>query len=80
MKALVLTAPSKLNWKDVPDLKPLADEALLRIRACGICGSDLHGWDGSSGRRNPPLIMGHEAAGEIVAVGQEERDGRSAIE
>jgi L-iditol 2-dehydrogenase len=42
---------------------------LLRIRACGICGSDLHGWDGSSGRRHPPLIMGHEAAGEITALG-----------
>ena len=42
---------------------------LLRIRACGICGSDIHGWDGSTGRRRPPLIMGHEAAGEVVAFG-----------
>lgn len=42
---------------------------LIRIRACGICGSDIHGWDGSTGRRRPPLIMGHEAAGEIAAVG-----------
>jgi L-iditol 2-dehydrogenase len=42
---------------------------LVRVRACGICGSDVHGLDGSSGRRRPPLIMGHEAAGEVARVG-----------
>ncbi len=68
MKALVLTAPSKLELLDYPTPTPAPGEVLLRIRACGICGSDLHGWDGSSGRRHPPLIMGHEAAGEIAAV------------
>lgn len=45
------------------------DEVLIRVRACGICGSDVHGMDGSTGRRIPPLVMGHEAAGEIVEVG-----------
>jgi L-iditol 2-dehydrogenase len=74
MKALVLTAPSRLEYGDFPDPMPAADEVLLRIRACGICGSDLHGWDGSSGRRRPPLIMGHEAAGEIAAVGRDVRE------
>src|SRR5688500_3863278 len=69
MKALLLTAPSRLEYTDFPDPTPAEDEVLLRIRACGICGSDIHGWDGSSGRRQPPLIMGHEAAGEILAVG-----------
>jgi L-iditol 2-dehydrogenase len=69
MKALLLTAPSRLEWVDFPDPAPADDEVLLRVRACGICGSDVHGWDGSSGRRNPPLIMGHEAAGEVVALG-----------
>lgn len=69
MKALLLTAPSKLELVDHPAPTPAADEVLLRVRACGICGSDIHGWDGSSGRRNPPLIMGHEAAGEVVAAG-----------
>jgi L-iditol 2-dehydrogenase len=78
MKALVLTAPSRLEYGDFPDPVPSADEVLLRIRACGICGSDLHGWDGSSGRRHPPLIMGHEAAGEIVAVGGDVRDWKVA--
>lgn len=70
MKALVLTAPSTLELQDFPQPTPADDEVLVRIRACGICGSDIHGWDGSSGRRNPPLIMGHEAAGEIAAVGR----------
>jgi len=69
VKALVLTAPSQLDFTDFPAPVPADDEVLLRIHACGICGSDIHGWDGSTGRRRPPLIMGHEAAGEIVAVG-----------
>lgn len=69
MKALLLTAPSQLEYVDFPDPKPADDEVLVRVRACGICGSDIHGWDGSSGRRNPPLIMGHEASGEVVATG-----------
>jgi L-iditol 2-dehydrogenase len=69
LKALLLTAPSRLEFTDFPEPLPAAEEVLLRIRACGICGSDIHGWDGSTGRRRPPLIMGHEASGEIVAVG-----------
>ncbi len=69
MKALVLTAPSQLAFTDFPDPVPADDEVLVRVRACGICGSDIHGWDGSTGRRRPPLIMGHEASGEIAAVG-----------
>ena len=69
MKALLLTAPSKLEFVDFPDPQPADNEVVVRVRACGICGSDIHGWDGSSGRRNPPLIMGHEASGEIIATG-----------
>jgi L-iditol 2-dehydrogenase len=71
MKALLLTAPSQLGLVDFPDPQPAAGEVLVRVRACGICGSDIHGWDGSTGRRRPPLIMGHEAAGEIAVVGPE---------
>ena len=69
MKALLLTAPSTLAIVDFPTPAIADDEVLVRIHACGICGSDFHGWDGSSGRRQAPLIMGHEAAGEIVATG-----------
>jgi L-iditol 2-dehydrogenase len=69
VKSLLLTAPSHLEFTDFADPVPADDEVLLRVRACGICGSDIHGWDGSTGRRRPPLIMGHEASGEIVKVG-----------
>ena len=69
MKALVLNRYSKLDYQEFPAPAPAADEVLVRVRACGVCGSDIHGWDGSTGRRQPPLIMGHEASGEIVSVG-----------
>jgi L-iditol 2-dehydrogenase len=71
MKALVLEAYKQLVYQEVaePEIEP--DEVLVRVKACGICGSDIHGLDGSTGRRIPPLIMGHEAAGEIVRVGNE---------
>lgn len=69
MKALLLTAPSRLEIADVAMPEVGDDEVLVRVRACGICGSDVHGYDGSSGRRIPPLVMGHEAAGVIERVG-----------
>ncbi|SPF44606.1 Alcohol dehydrogenase GroES domain protein [Candidatus Sulfopaludibacter sp. SbA4] len=56
----------------VPEIGP--DDVLVRVRACGICGSDVHGFDGSTGRRIPPLVMGHEAAGEVAAAGAHVRD------
>jgi L-iditol 2-dehydrogenase len=77
MKALLLTAPSKLELVDFAEPAPAADEVVVRVHACGICGSDIHGWDGSSGRRNPPLIMGHEASGEIVATGPQVKKWRA---
>ena len=60
---------SQLEIVDVPNPVPAPDEVLIRVKACGICGSDVHGYDGSSGRRIPPIIMGHEAAGTVAAVG-----------
>jgi L-iditol 2-dehydrogenase len=71
MKALVLKEYRRFAIEDfaVPDLQP--DEVLVRVRACGICGSDVHGMDGSSGRRIPPIVMGHEAAGEIAKIGSD---------
>lgn len=69
MKALVLEAYNRLVYREVPTPAPGPGEALVRVRACGICGSDVHGLDGSTGRRVPPVIMGHEAAGEIAALG-----------
>ncbi|WP_297089018.1 galactitol-1-phosphate 5-dehydrogenase [uncultured Draconibacterium sp.] len=69
MKALVLDQYMELNYRDFPDPEITPDEVLVKVKACGICGSDVHGMDGSTGRRRPPIIMGHEASGEIVKLG-----------
>ena len=69
MKSLVLTEYRKLEVKDMPTPEVGPRDVRVRVHSCGICGSDVHGFDGSSGRRIPPLIMGHEAAGTIDAVG-----------
>ena len=69
MKALLLSEYSVLEVVDLPMPRPGPEEVLIRVEACGICGSDVHGYDGTSGRRIPPLVMGHEAAGSIAALG-----------
>lgn len=71
MKALLLTDYMHLELTDVavPAIGP--QEVLIRVRSCGICGSDVHGIDGSTGRRIPPIVMGHEAAGVIAEVGSD---------
>lgn len=69
MRALMLAAYEDLRVVEVPEPVCGAEEVLIRVEACGICGSDVHGYDGGSGRRIPPVVMGHEAAGVIAAVG-----------
>ncbi len=69
MQALVLTDYRKLELVHVERPALGASDVLVRVAACGICGSDVHGYDGSSGRRVPPVIMGHEAAGTVAEVG-----------
>ena len=69
MKALLLEDYKKLTVSDMPVPEVGAADVLVAIRACGICGSDIHGFDGSSGRRIPPLIMGHEASGVVAKTG-----------
>jgi L-iditol 2-dehydrogenase len=69
MKALLLSEYNRLETVDLPMPRPATGEVLLRVEACGICGSDVHGYDGASGRRIPPIVMGHEAAGTVAAVG-----------
>jgi L-iditol 2-dehydrogenase len=69
MKSLLLTEYLKLGIAELERPEPEPNEVLVRVAACGICGSDVHGYDGSSGRRIPPIVMGHEAAGVIAAVG-----------
>ena len=69
MQAMLLKQYMNLEIVEMPEPEIGPDDVLVRVRACGICGSDVHGLDGSTGRRLPPLVMGHEAAGEVVASG-----------
>src|SRR3954462_505993 len=69
MKALVLESYMNLQYEDVPSPAINEDEVLVKVKAVGICGSDVHGLDGSTGRRIPPIIMGHEASGVIQQTG-----------
>ncbi len=69
MKALVLAKYKHFELVDLPRPSPGSGEVLVQVAACGICGSDVHGYDGSSGRRIPPIVMGHEAAGVVAEVG-----------
>ena len=70
MKALVVIENGLAEMREVKTPDYGADEVLVRVKACAICGSDVHGYDGSSGRRQPPIIMGHEAAGMIECIGE----------
>jgi L-iditol 2-dehydrogenase len=73
MKAMLLSKYKQLDLVEVDRPRVSSNEVLIAVEACGICGSDIHGFDGSSGRRIPPLIMGHEAAGTIAEVGSDVR-------
>lgn len=70
MKGIVYEGPNILSLKEVGDVSPGPGEVKLRVRACGICGSDVHGYLGITGRRLPPMMMGHEFAGEVAELGQ----------
>ncbi len=74
MDALLLKDYKQLEMVDMPVPEIGPDEVLVRVRACGICGSDVHGFDGSTGRRIPPIVMGHEAAGEVARAGAKVAD------
>ena len=71
MKALLLSRYKHLEMVELPEPAPAPGEVLIRVAACGICGSDVHGYDGSSGRRVPPIVMGHEAAGTVATWGED---------
>jgi len=71
MQALVLENARDLRMRDVPEPAVGPLDVLVKVKACGICGSDVHGYDGTTGRRIPPLVMGHEAAGVVAKIGAE---------
>jgi len=70
MKALVYHGPENLQWEEITDVSPKAGEVLIKVKAVGICGSDVHGFLGITGRRIPPMVMGHEFSGIVAAVGE----------
>lgn len=70
MKALVMEKYCEFNYTDVEKPVPGKNEVLIQVKACAVCGSDVHGMDGSTGRRQPPIIMGHEASGIIELCGE----------
>lgn len=66
MKALVYVGTQEIVYRDEPTPEaPKPEELLLKIDACGLCGSDMHAYHGLDARRVPPLILGHEATGVI---------------
>jgi len=69
VKALTLKEYNRFSFEDAPEPPLRPDSVMVAVKACGICGSDVHGMDGSTGRRQPPIIMGHEAAGVIARIG-----------
>ena len=70
VKALSYLGPRQMIFTEKETPTPKKGEVLIRVRACGICGSDIHGYLGITGRRTPPVTMGHEFSGEIVSLGE----------
>ena len=70
MKALVFEANEKLVIRDIPDVTPKAGEVYVHVTATGICGSDYAGYLGKTGRRIPPMVMGHEFGGVVEQLGE----------
>lgn len=73
MRALVYTKPFHFEYSQYPDPDVGMDDVLIKVMAVGICGSDVHGYTGRTGRRIPPVIMGHEASGIVEAMGKNAR-------
>lgn len=70
MRAMLFEAPGQpLRLREVPVPKPGKGQLLIRVRACGVCRTDLHIFDGELPNPKLPLILGHEIAGEVVQCG-----------
>ena len=70
MKAMLLEhAGAPLVPTDLPDPQPGANDVLIRVRACGVCRTDLHVVDGELTRPKLPLVLGHEIVGEVIGLG-----------
>ena len=71
MKALMYRGPWKMPVEELEEPTPTAGKVVVDVQAVGICGSDVHGYTGNSGRRTPGIVMGHEFAGTISELGRD---------
>ncbi len=74
MRALVYEGAWQMPLRDVPAPEPGRGQVNVHVQVVGVCGSDVHGYKGTTGRRKPPIIMGHEFSGTVSAVGAEVKD------
>ena len=75
MKACVLTSPASIDdrplaWADIDKPSPRQDEVLVRVKACGVCRTDLHVVEGDLPSRQPSVVPGHQVVGEVAALGE----------
>ena len=70
MKAVIYREPGRVEYGEIPEKELRAGEVKLAVDACGICGSDVQGYLGRTGRRIPPMVMGHEFCGTVVETGE----------
>lgn len=71
MKAAVFYGKEEIRVESIPDFTPKAGEVMIRVKACGVCGTDMHIYEGAEGaaKTTPPTILGHEFSGEVYAIG-----------
>ncbi len=71
MRALMYQGPRQMPMVEIPEPQPKDNEVKIAVKYTGICGSDIHGYTGESGRKIPPMIMGHELSGRVASVGKD---------
>jgi 2-desacetyl-2-hydroxyethyl bacteriochlorophyllide A dehydrogenase len=74
VKAVVIDEPNRLAVRRIEDPTPLAGEAVIKVEACGICGTDIHVLRGEFAPTRYPIVPGHEFCGEVVAVAKDVRN------
>ena len=75
MKAVYMEKPWNIEISDVQMPKPKEGEALLRVKSAGICGSDIGAFRGTNGLVSYPRIIGHEIAGEVISIPENNKNG-----
>lgn len=73
MRAAIWEGPGKMSVGEVPDAGCPVDGVLLRVTACGICGTDVRAFFNGDRRISPPWVLGHEISGEVIEIGPEAR-------